>query len=449
MFHSLVKAVRSVYCIRDQFPKYMSELLSQEEQMGALFAVRFRYVIGLALVASAVANLSNTDSVYGYLVNYVAITLYFINTFVHAQILKKSKGHWRTKYDYISLFIDNLLVTVTIFNWYILKGDGNPNFLVKTPLVVFYLLPLSLSLFQYRFSLVNFSFVCFLFSYYGFLFYALLDKNSVSSFDWHQYVLGDQIILSDALVTKPTVYLVLVFAISYAIFRSLRMLLKFAAAESQKTTLSRYFSPDLVSEIVSEPEVIAKGKRQKVTVLFSDIRGFTQFSEPMDPESLSIFLTEFRRRMVRAIFQYGGSLDKFIGDAVMATFGTPSPSENPGEDSKNAVLAAKAMLDELNTWNLERKKNGESEIKIGIGIHTGEVFCGSIGSEERMEYTVIGDTVNTASRIESACKDLGVTFLISEAVWLEISSPTGWDKKADVTLSGREQKIHLYAPSRP
>ncbi len=448
MFHSLVKAVRAIYCIRDQFPKYMSELLSQEEQMGALFAVRFRYVIGLALVASAVANLSNTDSVYGYLVNYVAITLYFINTFVHAQILKKSKGHWRTKYDYISLFIDNLLVTVTIFNWYILKGDGNPNFLVKTPLVVFYLLPLSLSLFQYRFSLVNFSFVCFLFSYYGFLFYALLDKNSVSSFDWHQYVLGDHIILSDAMVTKPTVYLVLVFAISYAIFRSLRMLLKFAAAESQKTTLSRYFSPDLVSEIVSEPEVIAKGKRQKVTVLFSDIRGFTQFSEPMDPESLSIFLTEFRRRMVRAIFQYGGSLDKFIGDAVMATFGTPSPSDNPGEDSKNAVLAAKSMLDELNHWNLERKKNGESEIKIGIGIHTGEVFCGSIGSEERMEYTVIGDTVNTASRIESACKDLGANFLISEAVWLEISSPTGWDKKADVTLSGREQKIHLYAPSR-
>ncbi|EKJ85069.1 adenylate/guanylate cyclase domain-containing protein [Leptospira meyeri] len=447
MFASILKAIRSVYCIRDQFPRYMSELLYQEEQMGALFAVRFRYVIGVALVASAVANLSNTDSVYGYLTNYVAITFYFINTFVHAQILKKSKGHWKTKYDYISLLIDNLLVTVTIFNWYILKGEGNPNFLVKTPLVVFYLLPLSLSLFQYRFSLVNFSFVCFLLSYYGFLIYALVDTKSVSGNDWNQYVLGDQIILSDASVTKPTVYLVLVFAISYAIFRSLRMLLKFAAAESQKTTLSRYFSPDLVSEIVSEPEVIAKGKRQKVTVLFSDIRGFTQFSEPMDPETLSIFLTEFRRRMVRAIFQYGGSLDKFIGDAVMATFGTPSPSDTQGEDSKNAVLAAKSMLSELAQWNEDRKKMGESEIKIGVGIHTGEVFCGSIGSEERMEYTVIGDTVNTASRIESACKDLGVTFLISEAVWLEIGSPTGWDKKELVTLVGREQKIHLYAPN--
>ncbi|MCW7494465.1 adenylate/guanylate cyclase domain-containing protein [Leptospira sp. 2 VSF19] len=447
MFTSVVKAIRSVYCIRDQFPRYMSDLLSQEEQMGALFAVRFRYVIGVALVASAVANLSNTDSVYGYLTNYVAISFYFINTFVHAQILKKSKGHWKTKYDYISLFIDNLLVTVTIFNWYILKGDGNPNFLVKTPLVVFYLLPLSLSLFQYRFSLVNFSFVCFLLSYYGFLIYALVDQNSVSSDDWHNYVLGDQIILSDASVTKPTVYLVLVFAISYAIFRSLRMLLKFAAAESQKTTLSRYFSPDLVSEIVSEPEVIAKGKRQKVTVLFSDIRGFTQMSESMDPEALSVFLTEFRRRMVRAIFKYGGSLDKFIGDAVMATFGTPSPSDIVGEDSKSAVLAAKCMLDELENWNLERSKLGKSQIKIGIGIHTGEVFCGSIGSEERMEYTVIGDTVNTASRIESACKDLRVNFLISEAVWLEIGSPTGWDKKELVTLLGREQKIHLYAPS--
>ncbi|MGE8723082.1 adenylate/guanylate cyclase domain-containing protein [Leptospira terpstrae] len=447
MFHSLVKAIRSVYCIRDQFPRYMSELLFQEEQMGALFAVRFRYVIGVALLASAIANLSNIDSVFGYLINFVAITFYFINTFVHSQILKKSKGHWKTKYDYISLFIDNLLISITIFNWYILKGQGNPNFLVKTPLVVFYLLPLSLCLFQYRFSLVNFSFVCFLISYYGFILFALVDSHSVIGYDWHQYVLGNEIILSDALVSKPAVYLILVFAISYAIFRSLRMLLKFASAESQKNTLSRYFSPDLVAEIVSEPEVIGKGKRQKVTVLFSDIRGFTQFSEPMDPEELSIFLTEFRRRMVRVIFQYKGSLDKFIGDAVMATFGTPSASETEGEDSKNAVLAAKSMLNELDQWNQERVAEGLKEIKIGIGIHTGEVFCGSIGSEDRMEYTVIGDTVNTASRIESACKDLGVSFLISEAVWMETGSQVGWDKKESVTLPGREQKINLYAPN--
>ncbi|PJZ44078.1 adenylate/guanylate cyclase domain-containing protein [Leptospira brenneri] len=447
MFQSLTNTIRSVYCIRDRFPRYMSELLFQEEQMGALFAVRFRYVIGVALVASAVANLSNIDSVFGYLINFVAIGIYFLNTFIHYQILKKSRGHWKTKYDYISLFIDNLLISITIFNWYILKGDGNPNFLVKTPLVVFYLLPLSLCLFQYRFSLVNFSFVCFLLSYYGFIIFALMDVRSLSGSDWHEYVLGDQLILSDALVTKPTVYLVLVFAISYAIFRSLRMLLKFAAAESQKTTLSRYFSPDLVSEIVSEPEVIAKGKRQKVTILFSDIRGFTQYSEPMDPEALSIFLTEFRRRMVRAIFKHNGSLDKFIGDAVMATFGTPTPSDFTGKDSLNAVLAAKSMLDELAQWNQERMKRGESEIKIGIGIHTGDVFCGSIGSEERMEYTVIGDTVNTASRIESACKDLGVSFLISEAVWMETGSPSGWDKKESVSLTGREQKIHLYAPN--
>ncbi|MBM9592215.1 adenylate/guanylate cyclase domain-containing protein [Leptospira sp. 201903075] len=444
MFASIVRAVRSVYCIRDQFPRYMSDLLFQEEQMGALFAVRFRYVIGVALVASALANVGNIDSIFGHLINFVAITIYFINTFVHAQILKKSRGHWKTKYDYISLFIDNLLVSMTIINWFFLKGDGNPNFLVKSPLVVFYLLPLSLSLFQYRFSLVNFSFVCFLISYYGFILFAVFDSHAVFSLDWYRYVLGDQIILLDALVTKPAVYLTLVFAISYGIFRSLRMLLKFAAAESQKTTLSRYFSPDLVSEIVSEPEVIAKGRRQKVAVLFSDIRGFTQFSEPMDPESLSIFLTEFRRRMVRAIFSHNGSLDKFIGDAVMATFGTPSPSEIEGEDSKNAVLAAKSMLNELIQWNKERTAEGLAEIKIGIGIHTGEVFCGSIGSEERMEYTVIGDTVNTASRVESACKDLGVSFLISEAVWLEIGSPIGWDKKESVTLAGREQKIHLY-----
>ncbi|XDD44301.1 adenylate/guanylate cyclase domain-containing protein [Leptospira sp. WS60.C2] len=445
MFSSIRNAILSVYCIRDQFPRYMSDLLSEEEALGALFAVRFRYVIGFALLASAMANVSNIDTVWGYLVNFIAISIYFTNTFVHLHILKKKDSHWKTKYDYISLFIDNLLITMTILNWYWIKGDGNPNFLVKTPLLIFYLLPLSLCLFQYRFSLVVFSFVCFLVSYYSFIAAALHDPDAIISLDWTSYVLGDEIILLDALVSKPVIYLILAFAISYGIFRSLRMLLKFAASETQKTTLSRYFSPDLVSEIVSDPDVLGKGKRQKVTVLFSDIRGFTQFSELLDPEELSIFLTEFRKRMVRVIFQNKGSLDKFIGDAVMVTFGTPLPSEIPGEDSINAVNAAKAMLDELQLWNQERKEKGQVEIKIGIGIHSGEVFCGSIGSEERMEYTVIGDTVNTASRIESACKEIGSPLLISEVVWNELGNPNGWTKKENILLSGREQKINLYA----
>lgn len=445
MFRSLRNAIYSVYCIRDQFPKYMSELLSEEEALGALFAVRFRYVIGFALIASAIANISNIETIWGYLVNFIGIAVYFINTFIHLHILKQKNNKWKSRYDYISLLIDNLLITITILNWYWIKGNGNPNFLVKTPLLIFYLLPLSLCLFQYRFSLVVFSFVCFLLSYYSFIAAALHDPDAVVSLDWTSYVLGDEIILLDALVSKPVIYLILVFAISYGIFRSLRMLLKFAASETQKTTLSRYFSPDLVSEIVSDPEVIGRGKRQQVTVLFSDIRGFTQFSELLDPEELSIFLTEFRRRMVRVIFQNKGSLDKFIGDAVMVTFGTPLPSEVPGEDTKNAVNAAKAMLDELKLWNEERKAQGQVEIKIGIGIHSGEVFCGSIGSEERMEYTVIGDTVNTASRIESACKQIGSPLLISEVVWNEIGCPEAWKKYEDVLLPGREQKIHLYA----
>ncbi|TGM06186.1 adenylate/guanylate cyclase domain-containing protein [Leptospira jelokensis] len=445
MFRSIRNAIQSVYCIRDQFPKYMSELLFEEEAMGALFAVRFRYVIGFALIASAIANVSNIETIWGHLVNFIAIAVYFTNTFIHLHILKKKESKWKTKYDYISLLVDNVLITMTILNWYWIKGDGNPNFLVKTPLMIFYLLPLSLCLFQYRFSLVVFSFVCFLISYYGFIAVALHDPDAIVSLDWHSYVLGDEIILLDALVSKPVIYLILVFAISYAIFRSLRMLLKFAASETQKTTLSRYFSPDLVSEIVSDPEVLGKGKRQKVTVLFSDIRGFTQFSELLDPEELSIFLTEFRRRMVRVIFQNKGSLDKFIGDAVMVTFGTPMPSEIFGEDSLNAVNAAKLMLEELKNWNEERKTLGQVEIKIGIGIHSGEVFCGSIGSEERMEYTVIGDTVNTASRIESACKTIGSPLLISEAVWNEIGNPNDWVKNEGILLPGREQKINLYS----
>lgn len=422
----------------------MAKLVAEEENLGAIISVRFRYVIWFALLLSAIANLNNIDTVIGYYVNFVALGFYLLNTLVHGYILHKKNSKWKVKYDYISIFLDNFLVSITIVNWYFVKGNGNLSFLSKNPLVIFYLLPLSLSIFQYRISLVVFSFVCFLVAYFSFFALSVQDVSKLTN-DWTEYVLTDKIIVSDLAVTKPITFLTLAFAIGYGIFRSLSMLQRFASSESQKTTLSRYFSPDLVSEIISDPDILSKGKRQKVTVLFSDIRNFTKFSEQMDPEELSLFLTEFRKRMVRAIFKYNGSLDKFIGDAVMATFGTPIPSANLQEDSQNAVLAAKEMLRELTLFNLERKSVGHSEIQIGIGIHTGEVFCGSIGSEERMEFTVIGDTVNTASRIESACKDLKSNLLVSEAVWKEQAEPGHWKAHENRQLLGKEQTLNLYS----
>ncbi|HNJ04949.1 MAG TPA: adenylate/guanylate cyclase domain-containing protein, partial [Leptospiraceae bacterium] len=189
---------------------------------------------------------------------------------------------------------------------------------------------------------------------------------------------------------------------------------------------------------------LSPGVRQRVTILFMDIRNFTKMSEGMDSADLAAFLTDFRDRMIAAIFEHGGTIDKFVGDAIMATFGTPRPSPVAGLDARNAVQAGLAMKRALADLNRDRERKGLPLIGIGIGIHTGEVFCGTIGSEGRVEYTVIGDAVNTASRIESMCKFLKVDFLISEAVFEDQQGAVRTVKMPLVRVMGKEFPVATY-----
>ena len=145
--------------------------------------------------------------------------------------------------------------------------------------------------------------------------------------------------------------------------------------------------------------------------------------------------------MTNVIFNNNGTLDKYIGDAIMATFGTPTVSEL---DTYNAVNAANQMLSSLKEWNIERKKVGKLEIRIGIGLHCGEVFAGNIGFEDRMEYTVIGDAVNTASRIESLCKQFQAEFLISDEVYQKVKNRIQVEKLSPVEVKGKEKAIQIY-----
>ncbi|TGL56676.1 adenylate/guanylate cyclase domain-containing protein [Leptospira ognonensis] len=439
-----IDKLKSVYLFDQAMPANTRKLLKEEEMHGALMANRFRYIAGIAFLMSAIANLSNTFSIFGFLTNFGALFAYFTNTLIHGRILKSDHAKWKLKYEYISIFIDNTLIAITILNWYLIVGKGNPNFLIKNTLIFYFLIPLAFTLIQFRISLVLNTLIYFLFYYFLFFFYAQF-KGGTTGLDWYEYVLGEEVIFADALVTKPVLFSFVSLSVAYGIYRSYVMLIRIGKAEAQKTSLARYFSPDLVEEITSKPDSIQTGRRQKVTVLFSDIRDFTHFSEEMDTSALSEFLTDYRRRMTKAVFDQSGTLDKFVGDAVMATFGTPTPSEEAGHDSKNAVASAKQMFVELGKFNEERRLRGETEIRIGIGIHSGDVFAGNIGTEDRMEYTVIGDTVNTASRIESACKTLNAILLISSDVWKEIGEPHDFTKTNEVRLAGKEKSVELYS----
>jgi len=181
-----------------------------------------------------------------------------------------------------------------------------------------------------------------------------------------------------------------------------------------RRTLERYVSKNLVREILENPDSYystLRGVRVPVTILFSDLIGFTTLAEKADPEALVAQLNEYLTRMTSVIFSNGGTLDKFIGDAIMAVWGNVR-SLGTAQDAKNCARAALAMRRELRQLNQKWRGEGRMGLGMGIGVNQGEVIVGNIGSQERMDPTVIGDSVNLASRLEGLTRIYGVDILV-------------------------------------
>src|SRR5712691_939458 len=186
-----------------------------------------------------------------------------------------------------------------------------------------------------------------------------------------------------------------------------------AAAERARSNLSRYFSPNIVEMLAAQDEPLGAVRRQTVAVLFVDIVGFTRMAEAMAPEAVVTLLRQFHERMTAQIFACGGTVEKYIGDAIFAVFGVPNSSP---EDAVNALACAEMMLEALERWNGERVGDGEAPLAIGIGLNYGAGVLGDVGSEHSMSFTVIGDTVNTASRLQGLTRSLGTPPVVGGAL---------------------------------
>ncbi len=212
--------------------------------------------------------------------------------------------------------------------------------------------------------------------------------------------------------------------------------------EMYKTQFERYVSHQVARKILSNPaKTFWAAERRRVTVLFCDIRGFTALAERQDPEEVISQLNRFFSEMIDIVFQYEGTVDKFMGDAIMAIFGAPLSS---GVDEERALLAALAMQKKVIELNAQWLLEGIQGFRIGIGINTGDVVIGNIGSERRMEYSAIGDTVNTAARLEALNKEYGTSLLISETTYLAVSKLVQVRFVSTETLRGRQTPIGVY-----
>lgn len=209
-----------------------------------------------------------------------------------------------------------------------------------------------------------------------------------------------------------------------------------------RLALERHFSDYLVEGLLSGQLAQQPTRRQEITVLFSDLRNCTTLSERLPPEEVVEILNEWFTEATRAIRQHGGMVDKFIGDAVMALFGVLEPGDDAAAD---AVRAALAMRDALATLNLRSQALGGRTIHIGIGIHTGEAIVGFIGSHLRQSYTAIGDTVNTASRLESATKQYpGRDILFSEQTAQRLQGAAETQFLGLEELKGKKEQVPVY-----
>lgn len=244
-------------------------------------------------------------------------------------------------------------------------------------------------------------------------------------------------------------FLLVAGILAVVVRRSRRLVIRQAQVASERSTLARYFSPNVLDEVIESTGPLTQVRKHEVAILFADIVGFTSLCETMPPEQVMELLRVYHTRLEEQVFRFGGTLDKFIGDAVMASFGAPRSGPH---DAVNGLLCARAMLHSMAEWNVQREALGEAPIQIGIGLHYGSAVMGDVGSERCAAFAVIGDTTNTTSRLQSLTRDLGADLVASQALLEAVrrERPEAEPELDDFrdagmqTIRGRQKPMHIW-----
>lgn len=246
-------------------------------------------------------------------------------------------------------------------------------------------------------------------------------------------------------------FLIVAGLLAVIVARSRRLVLRQVASERERGNLARYFPPSMVDRLAQMDSPLTQVREQKVAVLFADVVGFTRWSENRTPTEVIAFLRQVHARLERAVFEHEGTLDKFIGDGVMATFGTPEVGPH---DAANALRTVRSILGSFEEWNASRMVQGDDPVQISVGLHYGTVVTGDIGSERRLEFAVLGDTVNLASRLERLTRSVNCSAVVSDATVQAIRSGEikavtgqlldGLSPGAAEKIRGRHERVKIW-----
>jgi adenylate cyclase len=248
--------------------------------------------------------------------------------------------------------------------------------------------------------------------------------------------------LSIAILT-PVALLGIAVMVDYASRRAVALVRDVADEQARRARLGRYFSPQVAEHLAAAGSPAGAGEIHTVTLLFCDLRGFTALAEALDGPQVVALLNEYHERMVAAVFAFGGTLDKYLGDGLMAYFGAPVPQPDHAARGAACALAMQRALDELNRARTER---GEIALRMAIGVHTGPVVIGDVGAARRREYTAIGDTVNVAARLVELAKAEDVPVLVSEATRRAAGDALRCSAAHAVRVRGRSEPLAVYVP---
>jgi adenylate cyclase len=253
-------------------------------------------------------------------------------------------------------------------------------------------------------------------------------------------------------IQEIVVFMIVAVTLAVAVRRSNDLLIRHAAVERERGNLARYFSPNVVEELSRHDEPLRQVRTQNVAVLFVDIVGFTAFADARTPEEVVRTLREFHALMEQEVFRHSGTLDKYLGDGLMATFGTPFVGK---ADAINALRCAQAMMAATTRWNEQRRAAGEPAVRVSFGLHYGPVVLGDIGLT-CLEFAVIGSTVNAASRLEALTRALGCALVASDDLVRRARIELGEEDaafrplaaRAPQTVRGLEQPIAIWTQAR-